>query len=159
MEELHCFEGGSVVKCLESRNKFEAIRELIKKVPLLSHQPNHEQIEAAAINRERIYTTGLGRGIAIAHGKTEGLKDLVIVLGISRQGINFNALDGKPVHLLFLIVNPPQKNTQYLIALSTLAHILRDEAFRTFLIGEINPRIVEQRISQAFQSCIKKRYN
>ena len=159
MEELHCFKGGSIVKCLESRNKFEAIRELIHRVPLLSHQTNHEEIEEATIRREKIYSTGLGRGIAIAHGKTEGLKELIIVLGVSKQGINFNAVDGKPVHLLFLIVNPPAKNTQYLIALSTLARILRDEALRAFLLSEINPSIVEQRIGQAFQSCIKKRYN
>ncbi len=154
MERLHCFEGGSVVKCLESSNKFDAIRELIKRAPLFSYEVNHGQIEEAAIQREKIYTTGLGRGVAIAHGKTRGVKKLYIVLGISENGIDFNSLDGKPVHLLFLIANPPEKNTQYLFALSTLARILRDDMFLASLLTQVNTDTVEQMINHAFERSI-----
>jgi PTS system nitrogen regulatory IIA component len=158
MKKLHCFEGGSVVQCLESRNKFDAIRELIKRAPILSYEVNHGQIEEAAINREKIYTTGLGRGIAIAHGKTKGVKKLYIVLGISREGIEFNAIDGKPVNFLFLIANPPEKNSEYLIVLSTLARILRDERFLVALLSQVREELVEQMIHNAFLKCIKN-YN
>ena len=155
MEKLHCFEGGSVVKCLESSNKFDAIRELIQRAPILSYEVNHGQIEEAAIKREKIYTTGLGRGIAIAHGKTEGVKKLYIVLGISKQGIDFNAVDGKPVHFLFLITNPPEKNTEYLIALSALARVLRDEGFLAELLAQVKEELVEQLIHNAFERCME----
>jgi len=158
MKKLHCFEGGSVVKCLESRNNFDAIRELIQRAPILSYEENHGQIEEAAINREKIYTTGLGRGIAIAHGKTKGVKKLYIVLGISKQGIEFNAVDGKPVHFLFLIANPPEKNTEYLIALSALARILRDDTFLASLLSQVEAELVEQMIHHAFKRCIQN-YN
>jgi PTS system nitrogen regulatory IIA component len=155
MIKLSCFEGGSVVAGLESRNKFDAIRELIMRAPILTCEADHGEIEEAAIRREKIYTTGLGRGVAIAHGKTKGVKKLYIVLGISRQGIEFDALDGKPVHLLFLIANPPEKNTEYLVALSALARILRDETFLDSLMTQVNEEILEEIIHSAFKRCIK----
>jgi PTS system nitrogen regulatory IIA component len=157
MEKIHCFEGGSVVQCLESRNKFDAIRELIHRAPIFSSEVNHEQIEKAAIRRERIYTTGLGRGVAVAHGKTHSVKKLYIVLGISERGIDFDSIDGKPVHLLFLIANPPEKNTEYLTALSTLARVLRDEPFMSSILTQVDVRIIEQMINHAFSRFTERR--
>jgi PTS system nitrogen regulatory IIA component len=156
MQGIHCFEKGSVVGGLKSRDKFAAIRELIHKSQVLSRLENPHRVEKAAIKREKLYTTGLGEGIAIAHGKTEEVKELNVVLGISPNGINFDALDGKPVHLLFLIANPPHRENEYLLVLSALARLLRDKNICTFLKTNRDYQKIEKKMFTAFQRCLKQ---
>src|SRR4030042_1428698 len=129
MIKTRYFQAGTVVGGLESKDKYSAIRELLQKAPFLAAVKDLFLIEQAAIEREKVYTTGIGRGVAIAHGKTPCIEDTVILLGISRDGIDFQSMDGQPVHLLFLIANPPEKTEEYLQALSTLACVMRNQRF------------------------------
>ncbi|MBN1523824.1 MAG: PTS sugar transporter subunit IIA [Spirochaetales bacterium] len=150
MKKPGYFKNGCVVENIESTEKFCAIRELLSKAPIASTMHNITQIEKAVIDREKIYTTGLGKGIAIAHGKTSGIKDLVILLGVSRNGIDFESVDGRPVHLLFLIANSPDHCEEYLFALSTLARVLRNESFCDKLLVQADPHQVEDMMAMQF---------
>ena len=92
MVGLSCFKGGSV-KTIDSKNKFDAIKELIHKTPILvSNVKNIKKLEDSVIEREKLISTGLGNGIAIAHGKCMEVNRIIIVLGISYKGINYNEI-------------------------------------------------------------------
>jgi PTS system nitrogen regulatory IIA component len=74
-------------------------------------------------------STGIGQGIAIPHGKTDQLQDLCGVLGISRSGIEYDALDGKPVHVVFLLLAPLDSAGPHIRALQQIATLMKDAGF------------------------------
>ncbi len=90
---------------------------------------DRKTIVKALSERESLGSTGIGQGIAIPHGKTERVKELVAVLGISRKGINFDALDGEPVYIFFLLVAPKDTAGPHLKALAQISRLLRDSYF------------------------------
>ena len=153
---LSCFQGGTVVQSLSSQDKFAAIRELIHKAPVFTGLGCREKLEEAVVHREKILSTGLGRGVAVAHGTTDTIDEIVIALGISNAGIDFDSFDHAPVHLLFVITNPPGRQMEYLAALSTVTRLVRDEAFREALQARVPAREIELKICQAFSDCLDK---
>jgi PTS system nitrogen regulatory IIA component len=153
---LSCFQGGTVVQSLASQDKFDAIRELIHKAPVFAGLGCREKLEEAVVRRERILSTGLGHGVAVAHGTTDTIDEIVIALGISKTGIDFDSFDHVPVHLLFVITNPPGRQMEYLVALSTVTRLVRDEAFREFLQTKVPAHEIELKICQAFSECLDK---
>lgn len=86
------------------------------------------------MEREQLGSTGIGDGIAIPHGKLPGLDQTVVALGRSRRGVAFDALDGKPVHLFFLLVAPENSAGQHLKALAKISRMVKDGAFRKALL-------------------------
>jgi PTS system nitrogen regulatory IIA component len=77
--------------------------------------------------REQLGSTGIGHGIAIPHGRTTAAPDLMIAFGHSKSGIDWQAMDGRPVHLIFMVLAPPQEqNNRYLPVLGRLVEILSD---------------------------------
>ena len=155
---LQCFNGGTVVAGLESRDKFEAIRELIHSAPVFNGVDTRNRITEAVVQREKILSTGLGRGVALAHGTTDAVDRIVIALGISRQGIDYGAVDQAAVHLLFVIINPPGRQVEYLLALAAVTRMIRDEDFRRSLQGEAPAEEIEGRICVAFSESVKNYY-
>ena len=155
---LQCFNGGTVVAGLESRDKFEAIRELIHSAPVFNGVDTRNRITEAVVQREKILSTGLGRGVALAHGTTDAVDRIVIALGISRQGIEYGAVDQAAVHLLFVIINPPGRQVEYLLALAAVTRMIRDEDFRRSLQGEAPAEEIEGRICVAFSESVKNYY-
>lgn len=155
---LQCFNGGTVVAGLESRDKFEAIRELIHSAPVFNGVDTRNRITEAVVQREKILSTGLGRGVALAHGTTDAVDRIVIALGISRQGIEYGAVDQAAVHLLFVIINPPGRQVEYLLALAAVTRMIRDEDFRRSLQGEAPAAEIEGRICVAFSESVKNYY-
>jgi PTS system fructose-specific IIC component/PTS system nitrogen regulatory IIA component len=84
-------------------------------------------------------STGIKRGVAIPHGKAEGLPGLAGALGISRRGIEYASLDGEPVYLVFMLVSDPKDSDLHLAALKRLAILLDDPEFYTELINAETP--------------------
>ena len=109
---------------LKSKTKDEVLEELLEPLHLT---PDKKKVVLAALKkREAIGSTGIGKGIAIPHTRSLVLDKVNLVVGISREGIDFDALDNKPVHLFFLLVAPPQDpGTLYLLTLGKIAHVAR----------------------------------
>ncbi len=151
-----CFHPGTVVPDLQSTEKYEALRELIRRAPVFRRLQDAARFEQAVIERERQQSTGFGHGVAVAHGRVEGVPRVLIALGISRPGIPFDAPDGEPVKLLFVIASPPSLSLSYLQALSTLVRCLRDQEDRDHLLHAPSAAEVERRIRAAFAAGLER---
>lgn len=154
METIYCCEKGTVEN-LSSNCKFEAIKELISKVSVFDNVKNLQKLEEAVICREKLQSTGIGDGVAIAHGKTDEVKKTFVVLGVSKTGIEYDSPDGKPVNFLFLVANPPDKQNHYLSAIATIARIISNHTFRNEILSINCPREIEKRFYKAFEFCLK----
>ena len=88
------------------------------------------KVTEVLLAREALGSTAIGQGIAIPHGKSDCVKKLVGGLGISKEGINFDSLDGEPAHIFFLIVAPLDSAGPHLKALARISRVLKDKFFR-----------------------------
>jgi len=100
------------------------------------------------LEREKLGSTGIGDGIAIPHGKLKGLDRLVISFGRSRQGIDFDAIDGKPVHIFFLLMAPESSTGQHLKALAKISRMLKDPEFRNGLLEAKSAEEIYRKIAE-----------
>ncbi len=157
MRAEHFFHSGTVVPEITSYDKFEAIRELIRRAPVFAGIRDRDAFEEAVLTRERLQSTGLGHGVAVAHGRTTGTDRVLIALGLSRNGIPFDAPDGEVVQLLFVIASPPGMSLPYLQALSTLVRCVRHRSLRESLFAAESVPAVEARIRDAFAGMTERR--
>ncbi|MCM8775385.1 MAG: PTS sugar transporter subunit IIA [Candidatus Omnitrophica bacterium] len=114
---------------MEATEKEDAIKELVDVLASIKDIGDKKTIVRALIERESLGSTGIGQGIAIPHGKTDRVDTLVSVLGISYKGVNFEALDGEPVYIFFLLVAPKETSGPHLKALAQISRLLRDTYF------------------------------
>lgn len=94
-----------------------------------------QQVLDALFQRERSMSTGMENGIAIPHCSLDEIEDTLVVLGISREGVQFESIDGKPSHLILLLVTPRNKTKVHIRTLAEIAKLLNDAAFREKLIA------------------------
>jgi len=114
---------------VESSEKEDVLKELVDVLAEVKDVGDKKLILKALIDRENLGSTGIGQGIAIPHGKTDKVKEIVAVLGVSRKGVNFDALDGESVYLFFLLVAPKDNPGPHLKALAQISRLLRDSFF------------------------------
>jgi PTS system fructose-specific IIC component/PTS system nitrogen regulatory IIA component len=114
---------------LEAEDKDEAFEELVDHLCQAKRLNNREDILEALREREAKMSTGIQKGIAIPHGKTNAMDTLRGVLGISRKGVDYDALDGEPVYLLFMIIAPFQDAEKHLRVLKRLSELLENPQF------------------------------
>lgn len=114
---------------LESTEKEDVLKELVDVLVQVKDIGEKKGIVRVLVEREGLGSTGIGQGIAIPHGKTDRVGELVAVLGISRKGVNFEALDGEPVYIFFLLVAPKETAGPHLKALAQISRLLRDSYF------------------------------
>jgi mannitol/fructose-specific phosphotransferase system IIA component (Ntr-type) len=96
-------------------------------------QDDVDVVVEGAMTRESIGSTGIGHGIAIPHCRTNLVKDIVCAYGTSEAGIDFDSLDGEPVHSIFLLLTPPDQKEQHLQLMKSFASQIRKEHFCEFL--------------------------
>lgn len=109
---------------LKAKKKADAIKELLS---LIKSGSNADQLLETLLTREELGSTGIGKGIGIPHCRSLLIDKLEIAVGRSKNGIDFNAIDKKPVHFLFLIIAPPQDpGNQYLITLGRIAMVCQE---------------------------------
>jgi PTS system fructose-specific IIA component/PTS system nitrogen regulatory IIA component len=127
--------GQAIRADLEADDKKEVIREMAQALLAVGKiaEADLEGIVAAIMKREELGSTGIGRGIAVPHTKHPSVSQLVGTVGVSRDGIDFNSLDGEKVQLVFLLVSPPDRPGDHLRALENISRQLRDDTFCRFL--------------------------
>jgi len=95
---------------------------------------DRERLLHVLVERENLQSTGIGDGVAIPHGKLPGLQRLLAAFARSREGVDFESIDGQPTHLFFLLVVPEHSGGLHLKALARISRFFRDAAFRKALL-------------------------
>ena len=114
---------------MDATNKEESLKELVHVLFGVRDIGDPKAVVKALLEREDLGSTGIGQGIAIPHGKTDKVSELIAVMGISHKGVDFDALDGEPVHIFFLLVTPKDSSGPHLKALAQISRLLRDTYF------------------------------
>lgn len=115
---------------LKSKSKDEAIRELVGLASRSKLVKDEKELLSAVFEREKLVTTGVGYGVAFPHAKTKATRGVVIAFGRSKSGLDFEAMDKKPVHLFFLIAAPEDAIGAHLNVMAQLSYIMKDEKNR-----------------------------
>jgi PTS system fructose-specific IIA component/PTS system nitrogen regulatory IIA component len=136
---------------LISEDKEAVITELVDALVSAGRieQKDRVDIVAAIMKREELGSTGIGRGVAVPHTKHPSVERLVGTVGISMDGVDFDSLDGERVHLLFLLVSPPDRPGEHLKALENVSRQLRDDVFCRFLKQSKTVEDVSQLLEEA----------
>jgi PTS system nitrogen regulatory IIA component len=130
MKIMDFLDQDSVIVDLKASDKKLAIVELVDVLKNKKKVKKTDEVIDVVLEREKLGSTGIGQGVAIPHGKTDVLQEQIGVLGISRKGIEFNSLDGEPVHIIFLLVGPVEVMGQHLKALSRISRLFKDKFLR-----------------------------
>ena len=125
---------------IEAEDKDEAFEELIAWYCQADKSDAHDEILEAIQAREAKMSTGIQKGIAVPHGKTSAVKTMRGVLGISSKGVQYDALDGEPVYLLFMIIAPMEDSEKYLRLLKHLAELMEIPQFQIELLAQKDPQ-------------------
>jgi PTS system nitrogen regulatory IIA component len=135
MKIMNILDPKCVVLPLKGKEKKEIIKELIdvlvqnRKIK----EKDKEEVFKNVMEREKLGSTGVGLGVAIPHGRTAAVERIVGVLGISPEGVEFETLDGEPVHFVFLVLSPLEATSDYLRAISRVARLFKDKFLRETL--------------------------
>ena len=125
-----------VITDLKGNTKKEVLSELVlsfKKAGLID---SVEEAVSVVLEREKLGSTGIGDGIAIPHGKMKGLDRILCAFGRSKEGVEYDAVDGKPAHIFFLLLAQEDSAGLHIQMLSRISRILRDPAFRRHLVEQ-----------------------
>ncbi|RKY39790.1 MAG: hypothetical protein DRP76_03040 [Candidatus Omnitrophota bacterium] len=121
---------------LKAKTKEEAIKEVASLLKDASEIINLDDFLKEVFEREKIGSTGIGKGIAIPHARTDNVKKFVIAIGKSEKGIEFQAVDKRPVKIIFLMGTPKEEGLdEYLKILAHLMRLIDKEAFRSSLFS------------------------
>jgi nitrogen PTS system EIIA component len=124
-----------VVSELVSVTKAAVLGELSRHLAARVDNVDPEALRKVLEDRELLASTGIGDGIAIPHGKLDAVGRLVGALGRAHRGIEFESIDGKPTHLVFMLVAPASSTGVHLKALARLSRLFRDADFRQRLMA------------------------
>ena len=124
----------AIIAELQAKTKAAALAELATHMAGLEPRIDAEQLRRVLEERELLASTAIGDGIAIPHGKLDSAGQLSGVLGRSRAGLEFDSIDGRPTHLVFMLVAPVSSTGVHLKALARLSRLFRDADFRRRLM-------------------------
>ena len=133
---------------LEAEDKDEVFEEMVDLFCRVQDTNTREEILEALRERESKMSTGIQKGIALPHGRTNVLESVHGILGISRRGIDYDALDGQPVYLLFMLLAPQSDSEKHLRLLKRLATLLDNPQFYTDLVAQNDPQSVNRIIKK-----------
>lgn len=125
----------NVIPNLEAKDKEEALNKLIDLLKPRVGEEELEMMRKAVLERERIMSTGVGKGLAIPHGKASGISDNYAAFAILKEPIDYKAVDEQPVNLIFLLVGPQSSNSFHIKMLSRISRLMNNNEFREKLIG------------------------
>lgn len=120
---------------LKAKDKLDVINQLVDSLYNANLLNDKELYKKEVLRREELSSTGIGGGIGIPHGKTSAVKESALALGIFRDGVEFDSLDGEPVNIVFMIAAPESANNEHLETLSKLSILLMNDDFKNSLLN------------------------
>jgi fructose-specific phosphotransferase system IIA component len=128
---------------LKSSNKNEVLRELFRVIEKAPEITDGKDLERSIIERENVLTTGIGFEIAIPHVQLHSVRNVVMAIGRSEEGVDFDSLDGKPVKLVIMIASSDkQERNEFLRVLGKVVLLFKEESFRRKVLRAASPEQV-----------------
>lgn len=132
---------------LDGKDKDSVITELVDLLAENNLLVDRDVVLEAVFAREQTRSTGIGSGIAIPHGKCDGVVELVMAVGIAAEPFNFDSIDQKPVSIVILLASPADRTGPHIQALARISRLMLDDEFKTKLENAASPEEVYQLIS------------
>jgi fructose-specific phosphotransferase system IIA component len=148
MQLAEIFKETLIFLDFDADSKEAALDKMVKAVEKAGCIEDPAGLKNALADREKLGTTGVGEGIAIPHARCGAVKDLTVAFFRSKNGVNFNAIDNKPVNLFFLLLAPVASGGAYLKLLAKISRLLRNGDFRGSLLEAQAPREVMEVIQE-----------
>jgi len=148
MKIVEILDRRAIVEDLSSRDKKGVLQELVSVLVESGRLKEPEKPLHVLLEREKLGSTGIGDGVALPHGKLNGLDGIVCSFGRSKQGVDFQSIDEEPAHLFFLLLAPENSAGEHLQALARLSRLLKDPQFRKRLMAAGSKEDVYQGISE-----------
>jgi fructose-specific phosphotransferase system IIA component len=133
---------------LKAKEKEDVIQEMVDLISKSNSITDREEVLNTILEREKKGTTGIGDGIAVPHGRTKGTKRIVVAFSRSKDGVNFDAMDGKAVHLIFMVIAPEEEEESYLKLMAQIARILNQPQNRKSLLEAKSEKEIIKRIKE-----------
>ena len=133
MKILDVLRKETILTDLKAKDKKGVIEELVASVSQITGI-NSSELVRVLLERERLGSTGIGGGIGIPHGKLANLESLIMGFGLSRKGVDFESMDGRPTHLFFLLITPENSTGLHLKLLARISRILKNDSFKKKLM-------------------------
>lgn len=124
---------------LKGKTKEDILKELVDVIATAPQVTDKNDFFEAIMKREKIMSTGIGIGLAVPHVKIDSVKDFVMAIGRDREGVDFDSIDGKPVHLVIMIGANIEQRDDYLKVLAKISILLKNPEFRERLINAPSP--------------------
>ncbi|SLM27426.1 PtsN2 [Desulfamplus magnetovallimortis] len=123
----------SIIANLKSRDKKGVLEELATAVSAIANTETRDIVKVL-LEREQLGSTGIGGGIGIPHGKLATINSIVVGFGLSQEGVDFDSLDNKPVHIFFLLITPTNSTGSHLKVLAQISRLLKRTDFKESLL-------------------------
>jgi PTS system nitrogen regulatory IIA component len=137
-----------IIPMLVAKTKRESLKELVDCVVKKETTVDSTELLRVLLEREELGSTGIGDGIAIPHGKIKKIDKLIVSFGRSLDGVDFQSMDGKPTHIIFLLIAPENSAGIHLKALARISRLLKDSAFRRNIMGAATSQEIYDIIAQ-----------
>jgi len=134
MKVYELLQTNNILTEFKSENKNDVINELVDLLKGDERVTDLEEIRKCVFEREEKMSTGVGKGFAIPHGKTNSVTDILAAFGKSEMPIEYNSLDGEPVHLVFLLIGKENLLAKHIKLLSRISRLMNNEDFRRNLV-------------------------
>jgi len=150
MKIVEFLSAKAITTDLKSNNKEDVIKELVDVLIEAGEveKDKRAKLIEALMARESLGSTAIGQGVAIPHAKSEYVKELIAAFGISKNGVDFDSLDGETVYIFFLLLAPQDSAGPHLKALARISRLLKDKYFRDNLRASSDGNAVIKTISQ-----------
>ena len=132
----------SVIGALAAKDKPGVLAELCRALAQRVGTVSAETLTQVLLDREKLSSTGIGEGVAIPHGKLAGLKELVAAFGVSKGGVDFDAIDGKRTQLFFALLAPENSAGIHLKALARISRLFKNPTFRKAIVDAADARAI-----------------
>ncbi len=139
-----CLNKACIKLELKARNKNDAIRELVETIHATHRLKNFQQALSVVLEREREMTTSLENGIAIPHGKTDTVDNVLVAVGLKQSGINFHSADGQLSKIIILMLSPSSTSGPHLRCMSEIAKLLHSRENRKSILEAKDTNTVYQ---------------
>ncbi len=141
----------AMIPQLASTDRDEVLGVLVEALVNAGAAPKnlHQDLVKMIIEREKHGSTGFGKGVAVPHVKHKKIKKMAAAIGVSQQGVDFNALDKQPVYSIILLLSPEDNPDQHLQAMENIFSNLQKDQFRRFLRQATTPEAIQELLYEA----------